>query len=191
MVRAAIQFLRRRRKSDFWRANDGAMAIEFAFVAVPFIALLIGIMELGMIFMVSISLENATAQAARRIRTGELTAVSAGQEAASLAAFKTEVCDNMGWLAADCQSGLTVDVRTFTTFSGVTLPNPVSGGAFNPGALGFKPGVACDIVLVRAWYQWPLIAPLMHQGLVRIPGKTLVTSAATFKNEPYGAAPCP
>lgn len=190
MVRAAFHFLMRRRKAGFWRANDGAMAVEFAFVGVPFIALLIGILEIGMIFMVSISLENATSTAARRIRTGELSAVAAGAEAASLSAFKAEVCDNMGWLASDCASSLSVDVRTFTSFSAVTLPNPVVGGVFNPGTLGFKPGPACSIVLVRAWYEWPLISPLMHQGLVRMPGKTLVTSAATFRSEPYGAAPC-
>ena len=42
-----------------------------------------------------------------------------------------------------------------------------------------------SIVLVRVWYQWNLIAPLMNQALVKLPGKTLISSTATFRNEPY------
>ncbi len=56
-----------------------------ALIATPFFLLLFGIVELGMIFLVASSLENATAEAARTIRTGEMQ--TAGGATAST--FKT------------------------------------------------------------------------------------------------------
>ena len=168
----------------FARNTRGAAAVELALVATPFFALLFGIIELALIFLVSSSLENATMQAARTIRTGQLQ--SGG--AATSAAFKTAICNNFGWLQSDCSANLSVDVRTFSTFQSVTAPQPVSGGVFNPAALTFTPGGPTDIVVVRAYYQWPLIAPLMSQALQQLNGgKVLITSTATFRNEPYGS----
>jgi len=41
--------------------------------------------------------------------------------------------------------------------------------------------------VVRSYYQWALFTPMMNQALDTLAdGKTLITSAATFRNEPYG-----
>jgi Flp pilus assembly protein TadG len=168
----------------FARAKSGAAAVEMALVATPFIALLFGIIELGMIFLVSSSLENATSQAARTIRTGEFQ----NGGTTTVAAFKTAICNNFGWLQADCSANLAVDVRTFTTFQSVTAPQPLTNKTFNAAALVFNPGGPGDIVVVRAYYQWPLIAPMMSQALESVNGgKNLITTTATFRNEPYGS----
>ena len=168
----------------FARDRDGAAAVELALVATPFFMLLFGIIELALIFLVSSSLENATMEAARTIRTGQLQ--TGGSATAS--AFKTAICNNFGWLQSDCSANLSVDVRTFATFQSVTAPQPVTNGVFNPAALTFTPGGPTDIVVVRAYYQWPLIAPLMDQALQQLSGgKVLITSTATFRNEPYGS----
>lgn len=177
-----------RRRRRFWRADEGATAVEFALVAGPFFLLLIGIFELGLIFMLSLTLENAIAKNGRRIRTGELQAVSSGQEAATLEAFRTKVCDDMAWMKADCLQHLSLDVRTVTTFAAVNLDPPINDHQLDKTNFGFKPGTggpSPSIVLVRAWYEWPLIAPLMNQALVKLPGQTLITSAVVFSNEPY------
>ncbi len=167
----------------FLRARRGAAAVEMALVATPFFLLLFGIIELAMIFLVSSSLENATSQAARTIRTGEMQ--TGGGTSAS---FKTQICNNFGWLQSDCNSNLYVDVRTYASFASVTDPQPVQNQTFNAGALQFTPGGPSDIVVVRAYYQWPLIAPLMSQALQTLSGgKVLLTSTATFRNEPYGS----
>jgi Flp pilus assembly protein TadG len=168
----------------FARARDGAAAVEMALVATPFLMLVFGVMEMGMIFLVSSSLENATAMAARTIRTGQMQ--SGG--AATASAFKTAICAKFGWMQADCTSNLYVDVRTFSSFSSVTAPQPVTNGVFNANALTFTPGGPQDIVVVRAYYQWPLMTPLMNQALQQVNGgKALITSTATFRNEPYGS----
>ncbi len=179
-----LRFPPQHRLRRFARDNRGATAVEMALVATPFFALLFGIIELGMIFLVSSSLENATAQAARTIRTGEFQTGGA----TSVDNFKTAICANFGWLQSDCAANLAVDVRTFATFQSVTAPQPVSNKTFNPAALAFNPGGPGQIVVVRAYYQWPLIAPLMSQALETLNGgKNLITTTATFRNEPYGS----
>ena len=170
----------------FARADGGATAVEMALIAVPFLALTFGIIELAMIFLISASLENATDAAARTIRTGQLqTGAPAG---ATVTAFQTSICNNLGWLQADCSSNLYVDVETFPTFAAVTAPAAVVNKVFKPAALSFTPGGPGSIVVVRAYYQWPLMAPLMSQSLQAIGGgKALITSTVAFRNEPYGS----
>jgi Flp pilus assembly protein TadG len=172
----------------FLKARDGAAAVEMSLVAMPFFMLLFGVIELALIFLVSSSLENATAQAARTIRTGAFQ----NGAAPTAAAFKASICNNLGWMQSDCTSNLFVDVRTFSSFSSISTPQPVTGGVFNSSSLTCNPGGPGDIVVVRAYYQWPLIAPLMSQALQQLnSGKTLITSTATFRNEPYTANGAP
>lgn len=166
------------------RAERGAAAVEMALIAAPFLMLLFGIVELGMIFLVSSTLENSMDLAARTIRTGQLQ----GGGGATAATFKSTICTNFGWMQTDCANNLSVDVRTYATFADTaTPPQPVSNGVFNAGALTFVPGGPNDIVVVRAYYKWPLIAPMFDQALQQLNGGVgLLTSTAAFRNEPYG-----
>ena len=166
------------------RAEGGAAAVEMALVATPFFMLLFGIIEIGMIFLISSTLENAMDLAARSIRTGQLQ--SGGSATAS--AFKTTICNNFGWFKSDCTAHLSVDVRTYATFAAVTAPQVVQNGTFNSSALTFTPGGPEDIVVVRAYYQWSLITPFFNQALQQLNGgSALLTSTAAFRNEPYGS----
>lgn len=166
----------------FRRARDGATAVEFALIAAPFLALMFGVLELGMVFMVSTTLDNATEAAARKIRTGEFQTAGGG----SAATFKNAICDNMTWLGASCSSKLQVDVRTFTKFANVALTDPVTNGAFDSTKTTFVPGNGEDIVVVRAYYEWTLVTPMMNAGLASLGGtKRLIYSTVTFRNEPY------
>ena len=156
-------------------------------VALPLIFMLFAIIELGMVYMISTSLDNATTQAARTIRTGALQ--TAGGATAST--FRDKVCANMSWMGSACSSSLYVDVRTYTQFANPSSPNPVNNQTFNANALTFTPGTACNIVLVRTFYQWPLMTPFLLGGLQQLSGgKALLTAAATFRTEPYGTATC-
>ena len=87
----------------FARAERGATAVEFALVALPFLMLVFAIIELGLVFLVSITLESAVADVGRTIRTGQVQ--TGGGSAAS---FKTAVCDKMSWLGAKCASALSI-----------------------------------------------------------------------------------
>lgn len=165
----------------FGVASGGATAVEFSIVALPFLALTFATLELGLVFMISTSLENAVDNAARRIRTGEFQSTGGGAPA-----FKTLVCGSAP-LLSNCSSKLTVDVRTFADFNATDADDPVNAqGQLNPQAITFQAGGPEDIVLVRAYYEWNLITPLLNDSLVNAGGgKRLISAAAAFRNEPF------
>ena len=97
----------------------------------------------------------------RKIRTGELQ--TSGGNADTM---KAGICAEMAWLAGSCASKLNLDVRTFTSFADQsTPPDPVADGAVTPTNFCFDPGGAGSIVLVRAYYTWKLILPVLNAGL--------------------------
>ena len=165
----------------FARDSRGATAVEFALVAGPFFLMMFALFEYALIYLVTVSLEGATTEVARKIRTGE--AQTAQMTAAQ---FKTQVCTNMGWLQSECSSKLYVDARTFGTFAGDTSPQPVSGGRFDPTQLQFSVGGPGSIVLVTTFYQWTLLTPALQTAFSNMTGGIDVISARTaFRNEPY------
>lgn len=170
----------------FVRHDRGATAVEFAMVATPFFALMFGIIELGLVFLGSVALDNATQAAARRVRTGQI--VSPGTTAAreiSRQAFRDAICEGLGFQEANCKANLLVDVRTVSTFSGITIPTPATDTNFKT-QMTFDTGGRSSIVLVRVYYPWKLITPLFSSlEKVKGSGETLLTSVTTFRNEPY------
>ena len=180
--------------SEFAAAREGATAIEFALISIPFLMLLFGVLELALVFLAATTLENATEYVSRKIRTGEFQTSTANTKAD----FKTQICQSMSWLSAKCASDVYVDVRTFATFSGLVASTPQPGAAFDPNSTCFAPGQPSDIVLVRVYYKWKLFTPLIGQVFETMgPGSNvrLMSVATAFRNEPYtddppGGAAC-
>ena len=172
--RARSNLLRR-----FARAQEGAAAVEFAFVAIPFLVLVFAIIELGLTFLLSMTLENALMNVARTIRTGQLQ--TAGGTAAT---FRTAVCKQMVWLGSSCESSIILDVRTMPTFSNT---NALAAPKANKTC--WDPGGPNSIVLVRGYYKWPLITPLLQSAVSGNAGDRQVNFAAVFSNEPYSDTP--
>jgi Flp pilus assembly protein TadG len=166
----------------FSRGRDGSTAVEFAMLAMPFLGLLFGIVELGMIYLISTTLDNATTDAARQIRTGQLQTAGG----ATATSFSTEVCTEMSWLGSNCATNLSVDVRTFSSFNSTTIPDPIASGRLTTASLLFQMGGPGDIVLVRTYYPWQLVVPFLDGSVARLSnGTTLIESVTTFRNEPY------
>jgi Flp pilus assembly protein TadG len=161
----------------FARAEDGATAVEFALVAIPFLVLVFAIIELGLVFLVSLTLENAVIDVGRQIRTGQIQ--TAGGTATT---FKASVCGKMSWLGSKCSTNLSIDVRTFSDYA--TSNTSASDGTV-PTTMNWSPGTPGSIVLVRAYYTWPLITPLLKTGLQNSSGKRIIYAATAFTNEPY------
>nr|WP_295111741.1 TadE/TadG family type IV pilus assembly protein [uncultured Caulobacter sp.] len=162
----------------FARAERGATAVEFAFVAIPFLMLVFGIIELGLVFLVSVTLETAVSDVGRTIRTGEQQTTGG-----TAAGFKTAVCNKLSWLGSTkCQGALQIDVRTFSDYAS----SSTSSSNLNvPQTMNWNPGSPGSIVLVRAYYTWPLITPLLNTGLQSSDGKRIIYAATAFSNEPY------
>jgi Flp pilus assembly protein TadG len=165
-------------------SKAGSAALEFAFVAPIFFLLLMGTLEVGIMFVGSFILQNATADAARQIRTGQVALGNVSQ-----AQFRQLVCAKMPALL-QCDSHLQIDVQTFANFGSVALPNPVrADGTLDPSLNNWAPGSVCSIVLVRSFYTWDVATPFLTPFLVNMANNQhLLSAAAAFRNEPYTTA---
>lgn len=180
-----IAGLLRRRRGEILRRlgkdRSGTSAIEFAIIAVPFFALLVAIIEVSLVFFGSFTLENAVDQTGRLIRTGQ--AQNAGMDAA---AFKTAVCGKV-YVLFNCDAGLKIEVQRFENFSGIgnNLGSPLDNGKLKEN-YPFDMGNGGDVVVVRAFYVWDLLAKLPAIGLGNMSdGSRLLIAATTFRNEPF------
>ncbi|THD62853.1 TadE/TadG family type IV pilus assembly protein [Phenylobacterium sp.] len=174
----------------FARAQRGVTAVEFGLVALPLMVLTFGALELALVFLVSTTLDQATEAASRQIRTGNFQ-ISAANTRAD---FKNLVCSGMSWLNGSCASGVTVDVRTFSTFAALAATPAISPATFNPVTTPtcFTAGQPTDIVLVRTYFVWNLFTPLLNNALENMgggSGKRLISSTTAFRNEPFDDNP--
>jgi Flp pilus assembly protein TadG len=169
---------RARMKAD---SRKGSAAIEFAMVAPVFFVLLMGTFEAAIMFFSQAALQNAVTDMARLIRTGQ--AQSAGT---TQAAFRTQLCAKVTPLIA-CDTNLQIDVQAYTSYSSITYTSPLkTDQTMDPSLNNYLTGNACDVVLVRAFYTWPVATPVLAWFLVNMAGnKHLVSAAAAFRNEPF------
>ena len=165
----------------FQHDERGSVAVEFALTAIPFFTLLFAIMEAGIIFFASATLDQAVNDAARLVRTGQ--AQTAGT---TVQQMTTTICNKVV-LLSDCANKLKLDVRVYSNFSSVAFPTVLDGsGAIQNNKLAFSMGAAGDIVLIRAFYVWSIMSPF-STGLANNAGSSnrLLQSSSAFRNEPY------
>ncbi len=179
-VAGAARRIAARAASRFVQQQDGSAAVEFGLVAAPFLALTFAIMETAIIFFSGQALETAVADSARLIMTGQ-----AQTQGFSQSQFKSAVCAKIFGLF-DCENGVYVDVKTFTSFGNVTMNNPVDANGNFVNNFTYQPGGPGDIVVVRLFYQWPVYVTLLGFNLQNMSGgKRLLVATAAFRNEPY------
>ncbi|HEY3799223.1 MAG TPA: TadE/TadG family type IV pilus assembly protein [Caulobacteraceae bacterium] len=180
------------RLKTFSRARGGATAVEFALIALPFFMLLFSVLELGIMFIASTTIDAATVAAAREIRTGQLQTTGTN----TAAGFKSLVCDDMSWIStADCMASMSLDVETYPSFSSIQVSSPplTLQNKIDQTKLTYDAGSSCDIVLVRVYYPWTLLAPVIEPGLPDLgANQRLLTTAVAFRNENWaaGGPPC-
>jgi Flp pilus assembly protein TadG len=163
----------------FLRERRAVAAIEFALLAAPFLALLVAILEVGLVFVAQQVLQTATTQASRLILTGQ-----AQTQNLSAAQFQQAVC-NAATSLFSCP-GIYVNVEKFSSFSSATMANPVQNGSFNGGSMQYNPGGPGDIVVVQVFYQWSVYTAPLNFNLSNVSGGyDLLVGTAAFRNEPY------
>ena len=173
----------------FLKRDEGATAVEFGFVGIPFFYLLCVIFETGLILFTEYTLENGTAQTARLIRTGQ-----AQGDGMSAAQFKAAICEKIVFL--DCTSKLYVDVRKYADFESVSTPSSVTtdGGGNKEissdisTSAQFNMGGPEEVVVVRAYYDWKLFVPGIPgmSGMATLQNsRRLLSASFAFRNEPY------
>jgi len=164
----------------FRRNRRGSAAVEFALVAPLFFGLLFAIIEMALIFFASQVLETVTQDSARVIMTGQ-----AQTSAYTQAQFKNLVCSKVVALF-DCANGVSIDVQSYSAFGSVNIADPIDAGKNFVAPNNYLPGGPGDIVVVRVFYQWPLLVTGLGFNPANLSGsKRLLTATAAFQNEPY------
>lgn len=148
-------------------------------VAPFFFALLFAIIEVAMIFFASQVLETAVQDASRLILTRQAQNASMTQDQ-----FKTEVCKRLVSLF-ECNI-VRVDVQNYgSDFGTVSITTPIDSNKKFVDNMQYNIGKAGDIIVVRAFYQWPLfVIGLGFDASNLADGKRLLTATAAFRNEP-------
>ncbi|MGF1629618.1 MAG: TadE/TadG family type IV pilus assembly protein [Kiloniellaceae bacterium] len=161
----------------FLRDERGNAMLEFALVAPPFILLLVGTLEVSVMFFTGAVIEGATKESARQIRTGQIQG-----SADPLVAFQEELCSSLMGII-DCTK-VVFNVQTFSSFSDVSMPIEFDedGEIINTG---FAPGGSSAVTVVRAMYRWKFSTPLIDKAMPSGPGGHLLISTVAFQNEPY------
>ena len=182
-------------------SKDGAAAIEFAILAIPYFMVIFAIIETFVAFSAEQLISNATNNMARQIRTGQITFNLNRASDKTQAQFRQAFCDEIAILirCSDTEVAqpdrLLLDVRRFTKFSDVPVTIPrVSDQRFadiDPSGFGYNPGGPSTINMVRAFYRWHVTADLVRPYISSVrpadgsASSVLLVATATVQNEAY------
>jgi Flp pilus assembly protein TadG len=179
-VRKALRRFRRNRR--------GSAAVEFALVAPVFFALLFAIIETALMFFAGQVLETGVQDSGRLLYTHQIQDAGLTQ-AQQEAKFKQDLCDRVSALFA-CP--IDVDVRFYLPGTTITITDPIDA-AGNYVGTGFvfqlPPNGSPATVVVRGFYQWPLIVTGLGYNIANIGrgtnnSKRLLAATTAFHVEP-------
>jgi Flp pilus assembly protein TadG len=170
----------RRIPRRFVRDERGTTAVEFGIIAVPFLALIMATLETALTFFAGQTFDTAVQNAARLIRTGQ-----AQEQGLTADTFRTKICGQLGAFL-NCSS-IYVDVRKYATFAAIDLAMPIdTDGNLKKNGYVYQPGNGGDIVVVRAYYEWPVMVNWYGTNTANLAdGNHLLAAAAAFRNEPF------
>ena len=148
------------------RSRDGAAAIEFAMLAIPYCMIVFAILETCIAFLGDQLVGMAVDTMARKIRTGQITTAVSEEQ------FRQEFCDEISILITcspeeiKTPAKLYLDVRSFPDFESIPKGVPrVSSERFadlDPSSFGYTPGGPQTINMVRAYYRWDIVTDLVR-----------------------------
>ncbi len=166
--------------------SAGSAILEFALIAPVFFLLLMGIMENGVIYFAGATVQYAADNAARYVRTGQAQSDATMNEAN----FKTRICNDITAVLLTCGTNLQVDLQAYPTgYGGAGFGTPVDAQGNLTPSHNFVPGTACNVVLLRVFYKWKVITPMLSPFLTNVSGGYhLITATSAFRNEPFTSA---
>nr|WP_245582454.1 TadE/TadG family type IV pilus assembly protein [Neorhizobium lilium] len=187
----------------FLRSRDGAAAIEFAILAIPYFLIVFAIIETFIAYTGEQLVGNAVDTMARKLRTGNITYAHNPGTDKDRTAFRQEFCDEISILIkcsaseAATPDKLWLDVRSFTSFASIptTVPRTPPNSAYgelDTSSMGYAPGGPKTINMLRAYYKWDVITDLIRPYITNVrpgdgsrPYYFLIVETAAFQNEDY------
>ncbi|MEM8541580.1 MAG: TadE/TadG family type IV pilus assembly protein [Pseudomonadota bacterium] len=164
------------------RDENGATAIEFSILAIPFIMIVFAVLETSLSFTAQEVISNSVDKISRQIRTGQIDATTT-----TSAQFRQLICDDIKLLVDDTCPELEFDLKSYASFAAVPKTIPMSSPTvLNTTGFTYAPGGSETINHLRVFYRWPVITDIMKQHLAGLEdNKTLLFSSATWQNEPF------
>ena len=162
--------------------QSAVSTIEFAIIGPAFLAMLIGIFQVALVFLANDGLETVAENAGRILMTGQ--AQKSGMSAAN---FKTAACKVLPPFLS-CNH-LMVDVQTANAYSKADLSVPTltynkKGNVDN--SFSFNTGRQGDIVVIRVMYLFPVLPAPLGFNLANQPGsKRLLVATSVLRSEFY------
>jgi Flp pilus assembly protein TadG len=196
MSKHAVARAKKRTLKQLLRHNEGAAAMEFAFVSTVLFILMFGTIEVGMVMYASNVLESAMSNSARLGKTG-YTASGISREQTILNSIATRTAGLID------MNLLTITTKVYPTFatigdeepyqdtnsngvrdSGETYQDINGNGQWDAdmGTAGL--GNASDIVLYTVSYPWHISTPLIS-NLFGNNSTYTISARAVVRNEPY------
>ena len=159
----------------------GATTIEFAICAAAFFTLVVGSLQIVIVFFVQQIIQTAVETVAREVLTGQLPNGTTREQ------FRTRACKQLP-VFLKC-SNLYADVQKVPDLSGIGSVG--TGVTFDAAGrvtsdTQFDPGSAGDVVVLRLIYAWPIgTAPLGLNLSNQSDGSRTIVGTMVFKSEPY------
>ncbi|WP_340162631.1 TadE/TadG family type IV pilus assembly protein [Neorhizobium sp. SOG26] len=174
------------------RSDDGAAAIEFTILAIPYFIIVFAIVETFIAFTGEQLISNAVDTLSRKIRTGQITNTMKTEQ------FRQAFCEEIS-IMIQCDANevaqpnkLLLDVRSYASFADIPKTLPInSAGDIDGASFGFAPGKQNTINMVRAFYKWNIITDILRPMLSTIKpagddsGYFLIVETSAFRNEDY------
>ncbi len=183
------------------RSKDGAAAIEFAILAVPYFIIIFAILETFAAYIAEQLVTNAVNTMARELRTGNITyKLGRSTDMNTAEAFRAAFCDEISIMIACSASEIStpqklyLDVETLSSFAAIAdkVGIPRIGGDYSDldtSAFHYSPGGPDTINLLRAYYRWDITFDLIRSIThIRPDSQTqqfLIIATTAFRTEDY------
>lgn len=184
------------------RSRDGAAAIEFTLLAIPYFMIVFAIFETFIAFTGEQLVSNAVDTMARQLRTGQITVGLSLTTDKDRDQFRTLFCDEISILIKcsseeiKTPSKLFLDIRSFTDFASIpknyTMSEQNGNVDLDTSQFQFNPGGPSTINMFRAYYKWQIITDLVRPYISNVKLGTdgsqsyfLIMATTAYKNEAY------
>jgi Flp pilus assembly protein TadG len=167
----------------FFPNKRGSVSIEFAMLAVPFVMLIMAIIETSISFAAQQIMANAADDLARELRTGRLKPADA-----TATVVRKRICDQMAMITDSTCPGLYIDLKSYSTFATAAAVKTKFTSDNDLDTTGFTiaPGGAETKNMMRVYYKWPVMLDLMRKSMSNIKGgNTLLMTVTSWQNEPF------
>lgn len=169
----------------FARDGRASTAVEFALIAVPFMAIIFAALQSAIVLLAQQELNHAANEAGRAVMTGQISSTSGQAGYLSQSDFQKKVCSYLV-VMFNC-SNVIVNMQTASSFSAATTSTPSYATlqknvwSYQTGTHGASP----QVIVLQVMYEWPIFSSLLGFNLATLPnGTRLLVATSVFMNEP-------